>query len=482
MSMGGGGGGGGNTTTRQEIDPWMKNQLQRNLGHIDHLIAQGFHPYQGQGVLPLNQESLGMIGGILGVAQNNPLSPQLYEAMDGFRNTMEWGQNPDLSMMQPYERRQFERPQFDVQNWVEARPEFMADHVNNYQSLAQQTGYTPENVNLSELDLAQFMNPYTQDVVNAAMGDLDRARAQAVNRTQDQSIAAGAFAGSRAALADAATNREYADAQANAAAQLRHQGFNTALGAAQNQQGMDLQAQLANQGAGLQARQLNNADRLNTHALNQQGYFQTAGLNQAGQLASEQINQQAQQWAQNTNLQAELAQQQINEQGNLAAAQLNEQSNLAAHSLNQQGLMDYQNQLLDAQRLGLLGAQGLQGGAMAANQMLMGNLGMGLDAASMLQNNQQAQENFNYQEYLRRQEWPERMLQMRTSALHGMPMLGSTTSQNVPGGSTLGNAIGGAFSGGAMGGMMAGMSGGAIGGPMGMAIGAGLGLLGGMFG
>lgn len=461
----GGGGGSSNTTTRQEIDPWMKQQLQQNLGHIDHLIGQGFNPYQGQGVLPLNQETLGMIGGILGVAQNNPFSGQMLEAIEGNRNVMEWGQNPNLEQMTPFERQQFE-----MQNWAQARPEFQADQVNNFQTLAQQEGYTPQNVNLSELDLAQFMNPYTQDVVNAAMGDLDRARAQAVNRTQDQSIAAGAFAGSRAALADAATNREYADAQANAAGQLRHQGFNTALGAAQNQQGMDLQAQLANQGAGLQAQQMNNMDRLNTHALNQQGHFQAAGLNQQGQLASEQINQQAQQWAQNANMQAELAQQQINEQGDLAA-----------HSLNQQGLMDYQNQVLDAQRLGLLGAQGLQGAAMGANQMLMGNLGMGLDAAGILQNNQQSQENFNYQEYLRRQEWPERMLQMRTSALHGMPMLGSTSQQSAPGGSGFGGAMGGALGGAAMGAQIGSIVPG-WGTGIGAVVGGGIGLLGGMFG
>jgi hypothetical protein len=95
-------------------------------------------------------------------------------------------------------------------------------------------------------NINQFMNPYTQQVVNTSMQDLERQRQMQQSQMGAAATAAGAFGGSRHGIAQAETNRAFADQGAQMAAGLRSQGFNTALGAAQQQQG--IQSQLAGQG------------------------------------------------------------------------------------------------------------------------------------------------------------------------------------------------------------------------------------------
>jgi hypothetical protein len=78
------------------------------------------------------------------------------------------------------------------------------------------------------------------------MQDLERQRQMQQSQMGAAATAAGAFGGSRHGIAQAETNRAFADQGAQMAAGLRSQGFNTALGAAQQQQG--IQSQLAGQG------------------------------------------------------------------------------------------------------------------------------------------------------------------------------------------------------------------------------------------
>lgn len=97
-------------------------------------------------------------------------------------------------------------------------------------------------------NIGAFQNPYTQQVINRSQADLGRQQAQTLNTLGASATAAGAFGGSRHGIAEAEVMKGYAQIGADMAANLRHQGFNTALGAAQNQQQM--QSQLAGQGFG----------------------------------------------------------------------------------------------------------------------------------------------------------------------------------------------------------------------------------------
>lgn len=97
-------------------------------------------------------------------------------------------------------------------------------------------------------NIGQFYNPYTTDVIDQSMADLERQRQTQINATGAAASRAGAFGGSRHGVAEAQTNLGFGQQGAQMASGLRQQGFNTALQAAQqNQQN---QSALAGQGFG----------------------------------------------------------------------------------------------------------------------------------------------------------------------------------------------------------------------------------------
>ena len=97
-------------------------------------------------------------------------------------------------------------------------------------------------------NIGQFMNPYTNQVINRAGADMQRQQLATQNQLGAQASQAGAFGGSRHGIAEGQMMGDYGRAFGDMAAGQRQAGFNTALGAAQNQQGM--LSQLAGQGFG----------------------------------------------------------------------------------------------------------------------------------------------------------------------------------------------------------------------------------------
>lgn len=97
-------------------------------------------------------------------------------------------------------------------------------------------------------NIGQFMNPFTSDVIGRTGMDMARQAAMQQNTLGAQATAAGAFGGSRHGIAEGTMLGDYGRAFGDIAAQQRQSGFNTALGAAQNQQG--IQSGLAGQGFG----------------------------------------------------------------------------------------------------------------------------------------------------------------------------------------------------------------------------------------
>ena len=91
-------------------------------------------------------------------------------------------------------------------------------------------------------DVGQHMNPYTTGVIDAAQGDLERQRQMTMNQVGADATAAGAFGGSRHGIMEAETNRAFADAGAQMAAGLRHQGFTTAQDASRSNAALRLGA------------------------------------------------------------------------------------------------------------------------------------------------------------------------------------------------------------------------------------------------
>ena len=118
-------------------------------------------------------------------------------------------------------------------------------------------GYNPQGVTAGQAvgGINTYMNPYTQQVIDTSMADLERQRQTQMNALGAQATTAKAFGGSRQGIAEAQTNQGFAQQGGQLASQLRQQGFNTALGASQQDISNALQANLANQQAGLQGAQ-----------------------------------------------------------------------------------------------------------------------------------------------------------------------------------------------------------------------------------
>lgn len=82
--------------------------------------------------------------------------------------------------------------------------------------------------------MGAYQNPFTSEVIDRSLSDLERQRQISGTNDNAKAIAAKAYGGSRQGVADSLTNEAYARESGNLAANLRYQGFNTALGAAQN--------------------------------------------------------------------------------------------------------------------------------------------------------------------------------------------------------------------------------------------------------
>lgn len=151
--------------------------------------------------------------------------------------------------------------------------------------------YAPQQVGADPAAIQAYMNPYTQQVVDTTLADLEKQRLGMMNQIGAQATQARAFGGSRHGIAEAAANQQIAQTAANTIANLRSQGYSQALSAAQ-------QAALANQTAGLQGAQLRGqiAGQLGNIGQTQQalGYQGAQNLMQLGtarqQLAQQQMD------------------------------------------------------------------------------------------------------------------------------------------------------------------------------------------------
>ena len=92
------------------------------------------------------------------------------------------------------------------------------------------TQYRPRQ--LAQTNLTPYTNPYESQVVQQSLSDLDRQRQMQQNLLGAQAQAARAFGGSRQGIAEAETNRAFAEQAARTASGLRQAGYSQAQQAA----------------------------------------------------------------------------------------------------------------------------------------------------------------------------------------------------------------------------------------------------------
>lgn len=142
------------------------------------------------------------------------------------------------------------------------------------------TTITPSTYNAAQVgdtDLTKYLNPYTNDVVNTTLADLQHARDQQQVSDNAAATAAGAFGGTRQSVLNANTTNDYLRNVASTAANLRSGAYTNA----QNVAASDVAAR--NAASQFNATQTQNASQ-NSFA----NALAAAGLrlNAAGQLES----------------------------------------------------------------------------------------------------------------------------------------------------------------------------------------------------
>lgn len=109
-----------------------------------------------------------------------------------------------------------------------------ADPTRAMQRLAGQARPTAgPAASLLGQDIGAYQSPYQQQVIDLAMGDIQRQADVARGGAQDRAIGAGAFGGSRSAILESESQRPFVEQMARTSAGLRQSGFEQAQRAAE---------------------------------------------------------------------------------------------------------------------------------------------------------------------------------------------------------------------------------------------------------
>ena len=173
----------GKQTVTQQVDPAQQAMYEDLYGRAKGIAAQPFVPYTGARVAGFNPDQLRQFQATRG----------LFETGMGY------------------------------------------DPFTGLQQLAEQPIPTVGQVpSLLQADIGAYQSPYQQQVIDVALGDIQRQADIAQQQAQERSIRAGAFGGSRSALLEAEAARPYAEQAARTVAGLRQAGFEQAQRAAES--------------------------------------------------------------------------------------------------------------------------------------------------------------------------------------------------------------------------------------------------------
>lgn len=242
------------STQTNTLDPEFKSLVYGNMDRASNIANTPFQPYTGTRVPGLNQFEQDGLNQTRNVAQSNVSGDHLWAALNNFNQLGN-----------------FQAPTARATNY---------DAITGNRSDIRDVN----GASVSASDIERFMNPYTDNVVDAFYSDNNRQAKLADLQARGAATSAGAWGGSGEGVLRGLTQDSYIRAGASGAANLRNQGFQTALGAAQQDAGRNLQAQLANQGMDMGLLTQNLGYQNNAASQNAQSANQFALANQAAAL------------------------------------------------------------------------------------------------------------------------------------------------------------------------------------------------------
>lgn len=347
---------GGKTTTTSSntVDPKMLALYTNQYNDAKAFADQPSQAYTGQLVAPMNDNQLQAGGLFKDIANNNTGADSLNQAKGIFGNLASY--NP---------------AQINAGSYTAANanaPEISAGLLRN-------------------TDLAPYLNPFTQNVIDTTIADQERARQIAGVSDNQAATAAKAFGGSRSGVLSALTNEAYDRNTGSLLANLRNEGYNNAQNAAigdlnrglsvdQFNAGNKFAANQFNANASNAASQFNINNSMNAQAQNAANDLSGAGIRSGAATSLANVSEQELQQA----LQRAFG---IGAFGD--AQQQNQQALDTANYSEFQRLLDdqYRRKALASGALSSIPLQQTQTQTQKSSPGLLGILGTGLSAASL---------------------------------------------------------------------------------------------------
>ena len=355
-------GGGGSQTVKQELDPQTAAMQQDLYSKAKGIAQQPFIPYTGPQVAGFNPDQLRQFQATRGI----------FESGMGYDPT---------KALQGMAQEQF-KPTIQPVTGFQA-PTIEATQAPGAARIGPVS--TPQFRGLLSQDIGAYQSPYQQQVIDLAMGDIQRQADIARGSAQDRAIRSGAFGGSRSAIIESESQRPYVEQMARTSAGLRQSGFEQAQQAAQ--------ADLARQ-------------------------------QQLGMFGSEQEQQRAVQQAQ------------FGQQAGIFGAELGQQRRMQQAQMEQQrqmGGLDIAGRAALAQPSLDIQARGQQAALLGGLQgQQLRNLGLLSGIGQQQQGLQQAGIGASMGEFQRALQYPQQQFGLLSQAVTGIPGQTSTTTGYNP--------------------------------------------------
>lgn len=219
----------------QRIVPWAAQAGQANLADANKLSAPFLQNTPTERIASFNDDQLNSFNIARTYAsQSNPVAAK----------DLGWSYYRGFADRAPYTMAK-----------MGGIPSMQAAQVGNAPAMQAASVGAVDNVRaqkFTDADVSTYMNPYTNQVVDASIADLGENYARTLSASGLQQAAGGAFGGSRHGIREAQMADDYLRTVGSTSSQLRNQAFNNAAGLIQGDQNRALQAAQGNQQAGLQ--------------------------------------------------------------------------------------------------------------------------------------------------------------------------------------------------------------------------------------
>ena len=230
-----------------------------SMAPVDYGLTSGGAATSSGGIM----DSLSKFGsGVVDFAKQNPqLAGSLLGALGGAidaknapkETTTTTSIDPDVKReyMANLERAKAAAAGLGVRQFAQPGEMYTAAERNLYN-----LGMTP----FGAADIQQFFNPYEEQVVQGALGDIERSRLMQDIADRERASRAGAFGGSRQGVQSALTNEAALRTAATTASGLRSAGFNTAANLGLSARPLNMAGLTTSMGLGAQRDALRQAE------------------------------------------------------------------------------------------------------------------------------------------------------------------------------------------------------------------------------